>query len=191
MRKKRLSKQQRPLWKRFVIMTGKVTGMLMLYVAAHILMLFFLWLIGGYIRILRGGVDPWEYYQFFKPIPSGYTEKEEHYDPNGFQDYTDYCKYRYASADPFRNDERYHAVTAEETKAIIGYFSDFEGWMRSADRYDEYDFDWRCVNEGDYVFIMSKEGRPIGQSYYGKYDNYTVYFFDTESMILYYIHNNI
>ena len=165
-------------------MTGKVIGMLALCVTGLILMLGLLSFI-----IIWGDSDA-EKVMLDKP-PSGYTEKEEHYDPNGFQDYTDYCKYQYASVDPFRNDERYHAVTAEETKAIIGYFSNFERWMRSADRYDEYDFDWRCVNEGDYVFIMSKEGRPIGQSYYGKYDNYTVYFFDTESMILYYIHNNI
>ena len=39
MRKKRLSKQQRPLWKRFVIMTGKVIGMLALCVTGLILML--------------------------------------------------------------------------------------------------------------------------------------------------------
>ena len=28
-----------------------------------------------------------------KSIPVEYINKDEHYDPNGFQDYTDYCKY--------------------------------------------------------------------------------------------------
>ena len=34
------------------------------------------------------------YRQYTNPIPPpGYTAKEERFDPHGFQDYTDYCKY--------------------------------------------------------------------------------------------------
>ena len=47
------------------------------------------------------------------------------------------------------------------------------------------------ISEGDYVLIETKEGKPIGDSFYGKYDNYSVYFFDTDSCVLYYLHSNI
>ncbi len=41
------------------------------------------------------------------------------------------------------------------------------------------------------MLIETKEGKPIGDSFYGKYDNYSVYFFDTDSCVLYYLHSNI
>ena len=128
-----------------------------------------------------------------KPIPAGYINKDEHFDPNGFQDYTDYCKYQYASAEPFRRDTRYHVITEDEKDDIYGYFVNFRGWMATAERLDEYDFSPTCISVGDYVLIETKEGQPIGSGgrQYGKYDNYSVYFFDTESLTLYYIHNNI
>ena len=64
--------------------------------------------------------------------------------------------------------------------------------MKSESRLDEYDFDTSVINEGDYVKIVTKEGQPInGDSTYGKYDNYSIYFFDIETLTLYYIHNNI
>ena len=56
---------------------------------------------------------------------------------------------------------------------------------------DEYDFNESIINEGDYVKIKTKEGQPIGNSKYKKYDNYNVYFFDSETKTLYYIHSNI
>ncbi len=54
-----------------------------------------------------------------------------------------------------------------------------------------YDFNPDSISEGDYVLIETKEGKPIGDSFYGKYDNYSVYFFDTDSCVLYYLHSNI
>ena len=62
--------------------------------------------------------------------------------------------------------------------------------MKTENRLDEYDFNQTCISAGDYVLIKTKEGEPIGDSYYEKYDNYTLYFFDTESLTLFYIHNN-
>lgn len=124
-------------------------------------------------------------------IPRGFTEKEEHFDPEGFQDYTDYCKYIYSEVAPFSNDARYHAVTAGEIPEIRAYFENFAGWMETEDRLNEYDFSPECITEGDYVLIKTKEGQRIGDGRYSKYDDYTVYFFDTGSLTLYYIHTNI
>lgn len=63
-------------------------------------------------------------------------------------------------------------------------------WMHK-NRLNEYKFDINTINEGDYVLIKTKEGKEIGNSQYGKYDNYSVYLFDSETLTLYYIHNNI
>lgn len=121
----------------------------------------------------------------FKPIPSGYVAKDEHFDKDGFQDYTDYCKYYYSSPEPFAGDKRYHAITASEIAEVAGYFENFHNWMEIEDRLDEYDFSPDRINAGDYVLIETKE------ELHSIYDNYTVYFFDVESLILYYIHSNI
>lgn len=122
-------------------------------------------------------------------IPKGYNYKEEYYDENGFQDYTDYAKYIYPSQSVIINNDNYKKITKEDIEDIKGYFNDFRNWMSS--RLDEYDFDDSMINEGDYVRIRTKEGEKIGNSQYNKYDNYSIYFFDIETLTLYYIHNNI
>ena len=53
------------------------------------------------------------------------------------------------------------------------------------------DFDVNSITENDYVRIVTKEGTPIGDSIYGRFDNYSVFLFDSETLTLYYIHNNI
>ena len=124
-------------------------------------------------------------------IPKGYIEKFEFYDKEGFQDYTDYAKYIYSDNKHFINNSEYKKVSDDDIENIKGYFENFKGWMKAAERLDEYDFDDKIINEGDYVKIKTKEGQPIGNSKYKKYDNYHVYFFDSETNTLYYIHSNI
>ena len=124
-------------------------------------------------------------------IPAGYITKEEHFDPSGWQDFTDYCKYQYGSVLPFEKDARYHIVSDDEVAEIIGYHENFSGWMRIDHRLDEFDFDPACINAGDYCLIDDMEGRPIGESSYAKFENYHLYYFDRETLTLYYMHNNI
>ena len=124
-------------------------------------------------------------------IPDGYIDKEEYYDKDGFQDYTDYAKYMYDSKDVIINNKEYKKIEQDDIQNIIGYFEDFSGWMKAADRLSEFDLDINNINEGDYVKIKTKEGQKIANGKYEKYDNYSVYFFDIEALTLYYIHNNI
>lgn len=125
-------------------------------------------------------------------IPRGYVSKEEYFDKNGWQDFTDYCKYYYSST-PVMEDSQYRMITESDVEDIKGYFSDFQRWMEAANRMEEYDFDESCITAGDYVRIRTKEGKPIGSEghTYGKYDNYTLYFLDVDSNVLFYIHSNI
>ena len=128
-----------------------------------------------------------------KAIINGYYDKAEHYNPNGFQDYTDYCKYFYNEKydDKFKKNKLYSQVSEEDISNIISYFENFKEWMNLSNRSDEYDFSESSITQGDYVFIKTKEGEKIGDTYYEKFDSYSVYFYDIEKHTLYYIHSNI
>lgn len=126
-----------------------------------------------------------------KQVPKGYEKAAEYRDPDGFGDYVDYCKYFYKDADAVKKDSRYSVVSEADVENILAYFSDFSEWMNAERRDGDFDFSPDCVNAGDYVCIETKEGQPIGGGAYGKFDNYTVCLFDTESLTLYYIHANI
>ena len=122
-------------------------------------------------------------------IPKGYISKIEHYDAEEIQDHTDYAKYVY-DKNIVENDNNYKLVQ-DDIDNIKRYFNDFKSVMESEKRLNEYDFDINSITENDYVRIITKEGTPIGDSTYGKFDNYSVYLFDSETLTLYYIHNNI
>ena len=124
-------------------------------------------------------------------IPDNYVASEEYWDKNGAQDYTDFCIYQYDSSSAIEADSSYVKVADSDIDRIKGYFFDFKQWMEVENRLDEYTFDESCISAGDYCLIKTKEGQPIGSSVYGAYDNYSVYYFDTESLVLYYIHSNI
>lgn len=123
-----------------------------------------------------------------KDIPKGYIKSEEHFDKDGMQDYSDYAKYIYDNEEVITNNKEYKEITIDDIDNVVGYFDDFYGVIKLE---GIYDFDTSIITQGDYVRIKTKEGEKIGNSVYGKYDNYSVYFFDKESLTLYYIHNNI
>lgn len=122
-------------------------------------------------------------------IPKGYISKTEYYDKDSIQDHTDYAKYIYDKI-IVENDKDYKLVQ-DDIDNVKSYFNDFKSVMESEERLNEYDFDIDSITENDYVRIITKEGTPIGDSTYGKFDNYSVYLFDSETLTLYYIHNNI
>ncbi len=123
-------------------------------------------------------------------IPDGFISSEEFFDPSGFRDYTDYCKYVYPSDFRPDADPLYHPVDAREMQDLEGYYSDFRGWMEAEKRLGDYDFDPSLIGPGDYARVETREGEHTGKITYGKYDCYTVYFYDVESHTLFYIHQN-
>ena len=136
------------------------------------------------IMIFITGCDKGRYVD----IPKGYVKSEEYFDKEGIQDYSDYAKYIYDNEEVIVNDNKYKKIGVDDIENIVSYFDDFYGVVR----FDEiYDFDTSIITEGDYVRIKTKEGEKMGDSTYGKYDNYSVYFFDKETLTLYDIHNNI
>ena len=60
-----------------------------------------------------------------------------------------------------------------------------------ADLVNNYRFSRDDIDGSDYLYIYDREGKPIGDGAYSKYDYYNVYFFDSQTTTLYYFHNNI
>jgi hypothetical protein len=122
-------------------------------------------------------------------------KSEVFYTSGGFQDFTDYAKYSYESitVQDLEASEYFNAATAEDVEEILLHIENFEEWVETIgdELKDNYDFDKDIVSEDDFFYIETKAGEPIGQGTYGKFDNYTVYYFDIETQMLYYFHNNI
>ena len=122
-------------------------------------------------------------------------ESKEFYTIEGFQDYTDYAKYIYdnITIQDLESSEYFTITTADDVENIILFIEDFEGWVEACggELKENYDFDKSIVSEGDFFYIETKEGEPIGQRTYRKFENYDVYYFDVDAQILYYFHNNI
>lgn len=122
-------------------------------------------------------------------------ESREFYTSGGFQDYTDYAKYFYDSitAQDLESSERFTVTTDENVEEILLHIDDFERAVAvtAEELKENYDFDRSIVTEGDYFCIETKFGEPIGQGFYEKFHNYSVYYFDIDAQIMYYFHHNI
>ena len=121
-----------------------------------------------------------------------YVSKECHYG-QGTQDYTDFCKYYYnnESIKAFEMHNKFKIVNTSDIEDIKSYFENFNDYIKNQSYCNKYDFDYKAqIKENDYFYIVSKEGDTIGDSVYGKYDSYDVYYVDMEKCILYFIHVN-
>lgn len=112
------------------------------------------------------------------------------YSNEGFQDYTDYAKYSYETVD-FENNAYFKNIDGQLKSEFEKHLDDFEEWIglykENGSEYDivkYYDFDKSIISDEDYIYIYDDPDYPE----MGCYD---VYFFDFESKILYYFHNNI
>ena len=128
-------------------------------------------------------------------VSLGEYEKNEFFTSGGFQDYTDYAKYYFTSANVVEN--KYLNKVQETDFAIINtHLDDFEGWIKtiknskpSSEVVVNYDFDRKIIDTEDYFYIESEEHTwPDGHT---SLVNYNIYFFDTQTQVLYYFHNNI
>ena len=112
------------------------------------------------------------------------------YYSDGFQDYTDYCKYYYANQEnvleKVKNNPYFKPVTPDDITELNRYFDNFEGWLEYVDYKDKYDFQRNIIDTEDYFYIENNETEEEH-----KYWNYDVYFFDVQTKTLFFIHNNI
>ena len=125
----------------------------------------------------------------------GDYETQVYFSSGGFQDYTDYAKYYFQSAEVTEN-LWLEKIRETDLPVINKHLDDFEGWIEiywESDEIDElvvnYDFDRSIVETGDYIYIDSEES--TWEDGHTTLVNYDIYFFDIQSQVLYYFHNNI
>ena len=124
-------------------------------------------------------------------VIKGYTKKECYYS-DSVQDHTDYCKYIYdtESIKKYESHSKFHEVKEKDIKNIRSYFRHFSDYVANQSYCDNFDFDFQSqIKKGDYFCIITKEGSKIGDSYYGKFDDYKVYYVDVSKNILFYIYS--
>lgn len=122
-------------------------------------------------------------------IPIGFKDKEEYYDEQGFREYTDYAKYIYSSKSIITNNRKYEIITNDNIDNVKSFFSDFSLSMRE-ELEDVYNFDENIITVGDYVRIKDVKEYPSNLPTLYKYHSYTIYYFDVDTLTLYYIHKN-
>lgn len=151
----------------------------------------------GFVLLLTSIFFGFLYFQQESVIASlpDYESKEFYTNEDAFQDYTDYAKYIYdnITIQDLEYSGYFTITTADNVNEILLLINDFEGWAEACggELKENYDFDKSIVSEGDFFYIKTKEGEPIGQRTYRKFENYDVYYFDVDAQILYYFHNNI
>lgn len=125
----------------------------------------------------------------------GEYEKHEFFTSGGFQDYTDYAKYYYASAKAAGNTFL-KKIQETDLEVINTYLDDFEGWIETIKRSESsnevvvnYDFARNSIDMEDYFYIDSEE--HTWSDGHTSLVRYNIYLFDSQTSVLYYFHNNI
>lgn len=110
-----------------------------------------------------------------------YKDSDEFYDIC-FQDSTEYCKFYYDEdvLKRLENSDYYSKIEQSNKDRINRFVINFKEWLELTDFKDEFDFDLDKFDSNDYFYIDN----------YG-FASYDVWCFDTESLTLYYFHNNI
>lgn len=107
-----------------------------------------------------------------------------------WQDYTIYSKYTFENTD-IENNEYLKQMTNEDIEALNLHIDNYEEWIvvisddeEERDLVENYDFNREIISTEDYCYIYDNPDYP-------EYGYYNIYFYDTETEILYYFHNNI
>lgn len=125
----------------------------------------------------------------------GKYENRQFYTSGGFQDYTDYAKYNYDSAEVAGN-QYLKRIRETDLAEIDRHLDDFEGWIEvignseaSSEVVVHFDFDREIIDTEDYFYIDSEE--HTWRDGTSSLVRYNLYLFDVQTQILYYFHNNI
>ena len=115
-------------------------------------------------------------------------ENSECYYSEGFQDFTNYFKYYFTKDDieKIKDNNYLKPVTEDSIAELNGYFDNFESWIAFVDYKEKYDFKRDIIDTDDYFYIENDETTEEQ-----KYWDYNIYFFDTQTQVLYFMHSNI
>ncbi len=118
-----------------------------------------------------------------------------YYSNGRFQDFTDYAKYSCTEPN-LVNNAYLKPINDNLNSEFLKYLDNFESWVNAYQEDDAkpdiakyYDFDKSIISEKDYLYIY--DASYDEDSLYNVLEYYDIYFFDFETNILYYFHNNI
>ena len=114
-----------------------------------------------------------------------YLKKEEGVNV-GARDVTIYFKYFYDDAD-LENNAYFKQVTDADIAALNAYIDNFEEWVKCIEEedYNFYDFSREIVDDQDYLCICNNSDDGIDM------EDYAIYFFDSQTRILYYFRQTV
>lgn len=132
-------------------------------------------------------------------ISLGEYKNNVFYSEGVFQDFTFYAKYYYDNVD-FEGNAYFTKINESDLAKINEHLDDFESWIETYKENDDsleivvnYDFDRAKIDKNDYIYIDSEnlittwdDGTTTTS-----FASYDIYFFDAQTQILYYFHNNI
>ncbi len=120
-------------------------------------------------------------------VPGGYYDCYEN-EFGEFQDFTYYDEYYYGNSIPFSSNKEFSVVSEQDVDKLCQYVDNHKQ-LFSDDYFADvkYSLNTDIIKKGDYFKLIDK-----GMHYNDFiFDNYDLYYFDNNTMILYYIHNNI
>ena len=119
----------------------------------------------------------------------GSYEKREYYTSGDITDSAKYAKYTYCSVD-FDSNPYFQKMNHYQKRELMTHIDNFEAWSEAIEKYDpdnilseRYDFDTSVITMDDYVYIYDDPD----SDYLWWYD---VYYFDMETLTLYYFHKS-
>lgn len=125
-------------------------------------------------------------------IINGYYSSNEHFDEEGFQDYTDYCEYYYnKNLIKGLKNRKYKKVDEKDIAELNEYFKDYSQWIIYREGYkDWYKFAYKKqVKLNDYYYIENEGSNA--SSLIDKFASYDIYYYHVDKNTLYYFHTNI
>ncbi len=132
-------------------------------------------------------------------ISLGEYKNNVFYSEGVFQDFTFYAKYYYDNVD-FTGNTYFTKINESDLAKINEHLDDFESWIETYKENDDsleivvnYDFDRAKIDKNDYIYINSEKLITTWDdgTTTTSLASYDIYFFDTQTQILYYFHNNI
>lgn len=110
----------------------------------------------------------------------------------GFQDYAQYCEYRYEK-DVIKFIDKEQALMCvtsdDEIRVIAEYFENFRKWIENEKFKDKCNFDLADVTVGDYYWIENYYKDEDFDYNPNKYPTYGVYWFDKETLTMRFVRN--
>lgn len=143
------------------------------------------------VCFMAGSYGRFSELDYGKSLP-GWTQTQSYHSELG-RDSVECRIYTYEDTDELRrkleHSDTFMDVTSDATEYIAGFIEDFGERLEYEGSDIEYNLDRTCIDGDDYYYIenVKTHGGFDSERYY----RYTVYYFDTQTMTLYYMHISI